>query len=51
MGWRERWTYRDTASALRYGRKRRDDFLRMVDDLASGEVFARGDVLFLWESN
>jgi len=50
-GWQEGRTYRDTASASRYGRKRRDDFARLVEDLHSGEVFARGDVLRLWESN
>lgn len=51
FGWREGETYRDTASASRYGRKRRDDFIRLSDDLRSGEVFARGDVLRLWESS
>lgn len=49
--WAQGRTYRDTASASRYGRKRRDDFARLVQDLQSAEVFSHGDVLRLWESN
>jgi DNA invertase Pin-like site-specific DNA recombinase len=48
-GWREGRTYRDTASASRYGRKRRDDFLRLLEDMRAGGVFTQGDVLRLWE--
>ena len=43
--WREGRTYQDTASASRYGREKRDDFLRLLTDLRSGNGFARGDVL------
>ena len=49
--WREGRTYQDTASASRYGREKRDDFLRLLDDLQSGNGFNRGDVLCLWESS
>lgn len=40
--------YRDNAvSASRYGRKTRDDFARMLDDIGSGRFGA--DELWLWE--
>jgi DNA invertase Pin-like site-specific DNA recombinase len=41
--------YRDTGSASRHARKRRDDFDRLLDDLDTGRFDA--DVLMLWESS
>jgi site-specific DNA recombinase len=41
--------YRDTGSASRYARKRRDHFDRLIADLASGSFGA--DILGLWESS
>jgi DNA invertase Pin-like site-specific DNA recombinase len=41
--------YKDTGSASRHARKQRDDFRRLLNDLASGRFDA--DVLVLWESS
>ena len=40
--------YRDTGSASRHARKKRDDFARLLDDLASGSFGA--DLLVLGSS-
>jgi DNA invertase Pin-like site-specific DNA recombinase len=41
--------YRDTGSASRHARKRRDGFDRLLDDLGAGRFGA--EVLMLWESS
>jgi DNA invertase Pin-like site-specific DNA recombinase len=49
-GWPIGHVYADVGSASRYGKKTRDGFEKLLADLRAG-VFARGDVLILWESS
>lgn len=50
-GWREGRTWRDKGSASKFATKARGDFTKLVADLKAGNVFARGDLLALWESS